>query len=104
MNAAYSSTAHCSARTGGPGGACETGRHFGSPYQKVAENVYTEYPDPRLDDWQTKNVPGLEKIPLQLLVKLSSMSRSSLIEIRAGRSGLHRKNQEMLNSIIHRLS
>jgi hypothetical protein len=43
------------------------------------------YPDPRRDEWQTKILPALKKIPLQLLVKLSGMSRSTLIEVRAAR-------------------
>jgi hypothetical protein len=64
-----------------------------------AENAHTVYPDPRRDEWQTKILPGLKKIPLPLLVKLSGMSRSALIEIRAGRSRAHRKNQTLLESI-----
>jgi hypothetical protein len=40
---------------------------------------------------------------LQLPVKLSGMPRSTLIEIRAGRSRPHRKNQEMLTSIVRKL-
>jgi hypothetical protein len=68
-----------------------------------AENVYTVYPDPRRDEWQTKILAALRKIPLQLLVKLSGMSRSTLIEVRAGRSRPHHKNQELLASIVRRL-
>ena len=64
-----------------------------------AENVYTVYPDPRRDEWQTKILPALRKIPLQLLVRLSGMSRSTLIEVRARRSRPHRKNQELLAAI-----
>jgi hypothetical protein len=64
------------------------------------ESVYTVYPDPRRDEWHTKILPALKKIPLQLLVKLSGMSRSTLIEVRAGRSRSQRKNQELLASIV----
>jgi hypothetical protein len=67
-----------------------------------AENVYTVYPDPRRDEWQTKVLSALRKIPLQLLVKLSGMSRSTLIELRAGRSRPHRKNKELLAAIVRK--
>jgi len=32
-----------------------------------AENVYTEYPDPRRDEWETKIVPAMQKKTLQEL-------------------------------------
>lgn len=63
------------------------------------QSVYTEYPDPRRDEWQTKILPALKKVPLSRLVKTSGLSRSTLIEIRAGRSRPHRKNQELLAEI-----
>ena len=64
------------------------------------EETYTEYPDPRRDEWQTKIVPALKKIPLSQLEKLSGMSRSALKELRAGRSRPHRRNQRFLLSIL----
>ncbi|MFI5088975.1 MAG: hypothetical protein ACHP7P_02815, partial [Terriglobales bacterium] len=67
------------------------------------ENVYTEYPDPRRDEWQTKILPALMKVSLSRLVKMSGMSRSALKEMRAGRSRPHSKNQEMLAAIVERL-
>ena len=67
------------------------------------ENVYTVYPDPRRDEWQTKILPALRKMPLSFLVKMSGLSRSTLIEVRAGRSRPHRKNQERLKSIVRKL-
>ena len=68
-----------------------------------AENVYTVYPDPRRDKWQTKILPALKKIPPLVLVRLSGMSRSTMIEMRAGRSRPHLRNQALLKSIVHRL-
>lgn len=68
-----------------------------------AQNVYTEYRDPRRNEWQTMIVPALKKVPLSLLVKISGLSRSMLIEVRAGRSRPHRKNQELLASIVRKL-
>lgn len=29
-----------------------------------AQGVYTEYPDPRREEWQTKILPALKKIPV----------------------------------------
>ncbi len=65
-----------------------------------AQDVYTEYADPRRDEWQTKILPALKRLPLLNLVKLSGMSRRALIDLRAGRSRPHRKNQEMLAAIV----
>jgi hypothetical protein len=68
-----------------------------------ASSVYTEYPDPRRGEFQIKILPALRKIPIQLLVKLSGLSRSTLFEILAERSRPHRKNQERLASIVRKL-
>jgi hypothetical protein len=68
------------------------------------ENVYTIYTDPRRDEWQTKILPALKKIPLPILVRMSGLSRRTLIDIRAGRSRPHRKNQESLVSIVKNLA
>jgi hypothetical protein len=50
-----------------------------------------------------KILPLLRKAPLARLVELSGLSRSTLIEIRAGRSRPHRKNQGLLTSIVQEL-
>ena len=67
------------------------------------DSVYTIYADARRDEWQTKILPTLKKIPLPILVEMSGLSRRTLIEIRAGRSRPHRKNQELLASIVRKL-
>ncbi len=64
------------------------------------EHAYTEYPDPRRDEWRTKIVPALKKIQLSQLQKMSGLSRSALKELRAGRSRPHRKNRELLAGIV----
>lgn len=69
-----------------------------------AENVYTEYPDPRRDEWQAKILPALRKIPVPILMKTSGKSRSTIFEWLAGRSRPHRKNQERLALIVGRLN
>jgi hypothetical protein len=68
-----------------------------------AQDVYTEYPDRRRDEWQMKIVPQLRKVALPRLVKLSGLSRRTLVDIRAGRSRPHRKNQALLRSIVQQL-
>lgn len=65
--------------------------------------VYTQYPDSRHDEWETKIRPALKRVSLNSLVKLTGISRSALKELRAGRSRPHRRNRELLISAIQRL-
>jgi hypothetical protein len=69
------------------------------------QNAYTEYPDPKRDEWQTKSLPALKRIPPGYLVKecRGEISRRTLIEILAGRSRPHSKNQELLTSLVRQL-
>jgi hypothetical protein len=67
------------------------------------ESVYTEYPDPHREEWQTKILPGLKKIPIAALMRFSGRSRSMLLRTMAGRSRPRRRNQELLHSILYRL-
>jgi hypothetical protein len=67
-----------------------------------AGSVYTEYSDPRRDEWQTKILPALKKVPLKLLVEKSGMSRRALINARAGCSRPHQKNCQLLVRILKR--
>jgi len=69
-----------------------------------AQNVYTQYPDPRRDEWETKIRPALRKVPLSVLQKESGLSRMMLINARAGRTRPRRKNQELLSSIVRKLT
>ncbi len=69
-----------------------------------SQSVYTEYPDPRRDEWQTKIVPALKKVSLSRLTEISGKSRRMLIKARTGRTRPHRKNQEMLASLVRKLS
>ena len=68
-----------------------------------AQNVYTEYPDPSRDEWDTVIRPALKIPRIDLLAKLSGLSRRMLIDARAGRSRPHRKNRELLASIVRKL-
>jgi len=68
------------------------------------ESVYTEYPDPRRDEWQTKILPALKNAPLSRLVEACHgiLSRRALIDLRAGRSRPHPKNRELLAAIVRK--
>ena len=68
-----------------------------------ARNVYTEYQDRRRDEWQTKILPQLRLLPLEYLQHASELTRSTLIEIRSGRSRPHRANQKRLIEILREL-
>ena len=69
------------------------------------KNVYTEYVDLKREEWSTKILPALKKVPLKTLVTTlkGRPSRSTVIELRAGRSRPHRKTQELLVGILKKL-
>jgi hypothetical protein len=69
-------------------------------------NTYTEYVDPKRDEWTTKIQPALKKASLSALVKEcgNRLSRREIIELRAGRSRPHRKNRELLTAIVRQLA
>jgi hypothetical protein len=64
-----------------------------------AQNVYTEYPDPRRDEWETTIRPALKKVAISQLEKMTGLSRRMLIKARLGRTRPHRRNQELLAEI-----
>jgi hypothetical protein len=67
--------------------------------------AYSEYTDPRRDEWTMKLQLALKTLPLRVLVKerRGRLSRRALIDLRAGRSRPHRKNQELLATIVGKL-
>lgn len=67
------------------------------------QNVYTEYIDPRRDEWQTVVLPALKKASLSTLQKESGFSRRMLMKARAGTTRPHRKNRERLAAILKEL-
>ena len=70
------------------------------------QNVYTEYADPKRSEWTKKIQPALKNLKLKELAVAceGQISRRELIELRAGRSKPHRKNQILLATIVRRLS
>jgi hypothetical protein len=67
------------------------------------QNVYTEYPDPRRDEWMIKIVPALRQILLPKLQAESGLSRRMLTKARSGNVRPHRKNRELLTDIARKL-
>jgi hypothetical protein len=67
------------------------------------ESVYTEYPDPQREEWRTRILPVLKKIPIEVLMRFSGRSRSMLVRALAGRSRPRKRNRELLKSILRRL-
>ena len=69
------------------------------------KNVYTEYVDLKRDEWAAKMFPALKRIPLKVLVERcrGKLSRSALIDLRAGRSWPHRKTRELLMRVLRKL-
>jgi len=67
--------------------------------------AYVEYKDKERDEWNTKILPALKRIPLKLLVKKCRrrISRRALIEIRAGRRRPHRKTQALLEKAVQEM-
>jgi hypothetical protein len=67
------------------------------------ENVYTLYPDRRRDEFQTKILPAMRKIPPAILMKMSGLSLTTIKDTLAERSRPYRKHQEVLASLARRL-
>lgn len=66
------------------------------------EAIYTEYVDKRRDEWQTKILPELKRMPLAQLIRETGLSKRALLDIRAGRSRPHVKNQRLLIAILRK--
>jgi hypothetical protein len=67
-------------------------------------SVYTEYPDPRRDEWHTTVLAMLKNMRLSDLVKKSGMSRRAILDLRAGRSRPHLRNEVKLKAVLNRLN
>jgi hypothetical protein len=67
-----------------------------------SEAVYTEYPDPRRDEWSAVR-EVLWKIPLATFEELTGKSRRRLIDARSGRREPHPATRALLASVARRL-
>lgn len=68
-----------------------------------AASVYTQYPDPKRDQWEVKVRPALQKIRVSILEKETGLSRRTLIYSRTGKHKPHRKHRELLTSALRKL-
>ncbi len=66
-------------------------------------SVYTEYSDPRRDEWATNILPRLKAMPLRELMERSGLPRSTLQAIRAGRRP-HLRNRIALRTVVCQVS
>ncbi len=68
------------------------------------ENIYTEYVDPRRDDWETKIRPILQRPGiLKLIQGETSLSRRMLIDARTGKRRPHPTNQRLISEALKKL-
>jgi hypothetical protein len=67
------------------------------------QSVYTEYLDPRREEWPTKILPVLKRFPVTVLMRLSGKSRSMLIRTLTGRSRPRARNQVLLKSVLRKI-
>lgn len=61
--------------------------------------VYTEYPDPRRNEWATRVLPKLKAMPLRELMGRTALPRSTLQAIRGGRRP-HPRRQQFLVELL----
>ncbi len=68
-----------------------------------AQAVYTEYPDPRRDEWETKILPALRRFPVRVLVRLTNRSPSMLRRTLEGKSLPHPRYRVQLQSVLRKV-
>jgi len=68
-----------------------------------AQAVYTEYPDPRRNEWETKVLPALRRFPIRVLVRLTNKSAAMLRRTLAGQSRPRARNRILLQSVLRRI-
>lgn len=68
-----------------------------------AQTVYTEYPNPRREEWESKVLPALRKFPVRVLARLSNKSVSMLRRTLSGQSRPQARNQLLLKSVLGKL-
>ena len=69
-----------------------------------AENVYTEYPDPKRDEWEAKIRPALQQRGILTVIrKETALSRRMLIDARTGRRKPYSKNQKLIAAVLRKL-
>ena len=67
------------------------------------QTVYTEYPNLRREEWETKILPALRKLPIRVLARFTNKSPSMLRRTLAGRSRPRRRNQILMMSVLRKI-
>lgn len=70
---------------------------------RSAENVYTEYPDPKRDEWETKIRPALKKVSLSSLQQMTGLSRRMLIDARTGHRRPYVRHRKLIAQVLQKL-
>jgi len=68
-----------------------------------AQGVYTEYPDPKRDEWATSILPALRKMPVSRLMAETGLSRATIQAVRMGRRPHRRARAAFVRSATHSL-
>jgi hypothetical protein len=68
-----------------------------------AQEVYTEYSDPRRDEWETTIRPALNKAQSECVAKMTGLSLRTIIYARTGRRKPHPKHQELIVEAVRKL-
>jgi|ERR1051326_56753 hypothetical protein len=67
------------------------------------QSVYTEYPDPRHQEWDARLLPAVKNIPVAVLMKITGKSRSMLTRTKNSRSRPRARNQQLLKTILTKI-
>ena len=68
-----------------------------------AHEVYTEYPDPRRDEWESVIRPALNKVEPERVAEMTGLSVRTIIYARTGQKRPRMKNQELIAAALREL-
>jgi hypothetical protein len=68
-----------------------------------AQEVYTEYPDPRRDEWESTIRPALNKVQPECMAELTGLSVRTIIYARTGQRRPRAKHRERIAAILRKL-
>jgi hypothetical protein len=69
-----------------------------------AQEVYTEYPDPRRDEWESAIRPALNKVEPERVAEMTGLAVRTIIYARTGTKRPRVKNQERIAAAVRDLS
>ena len=68
-----------------------------------AHEVYTEYPDPRRDEWESVIRPALNKVEPERVAEMTGLALRTIIYARTGKKRPRVKNQERIAAAVQAL-